>query len=34
MTSYSIDPASGKLTMLDQYPTGKSPNWVAFVVLP
>jgi 6-phosphogluconolactonase len=33
MTSYSIDPASGKLTVLDRYLTGKNPNWVAFVVL-
>jgi 6-phosphogluconolactonase (cycloisomerase 2 family) len=33
MTSYSIDPASGRLTVLDRYLTGKNPNWVAFVVL-
>jgi len=34
MTSYAIDPASGKLTRLKQYPMGKNPNWVEIVNLP
>jgi 6-phosphogluconolactonase len=34
MTSYAIDPASGKLTKLKQYPMGKNPNWVEIVNLP
>ncbi|MBY0319775.1 MAG: lactonase family protein [Reyranella sp.] len=34
MTSYAIDPASGRLTKLKQYPMGKNPNWVEIVNLP
>jgi 6-phosphogluconolactonase len=34
MTSYAIDPASGKLSKLKQYPMGKNPNWVEIVNLP
>ena len=33
MTSYAIDPASGKLSKLKQYPMGKNPNWVEIVNL-
>jgi 6-phosphogluconolactonase len=32
--SYSIDPSSGKLTKLKEYPMGKNPNWVEIVDLP
>jgi 6-phosphogluconolactonase len=34
MTSYAIDPATGKLSKLKQYPMGKNPNWVEIVNLP
>ena len=34
LSSYSIDPASGKLTKLKEYPMGKNPNWIEFVDLP
>jgi 6-phosphogluconolactonase len=34
MTSYAIDPASGKLGKLKQYSMGKNPNWVEIVNLP
>ena len=28
---YAIDPASGGLTLLQKYPTGKGSNWVEIV---
>jgi hypothetical protein len=31
---YAIDPASGKLTKLKEYPVGQNPNWVEIVDLP
>jgi len=34
LSSYAIDPASGKLTKLKEYPMGKNPNWVEIVDLP
>ena len=34
LSSYSIDPASGKLTKLKEYPMGKNPNWVEIVDVP
>jgi len=34
MSSYAIDPATGKLTKLKEYPMGKNPNWVEIVDLP
>src|SRR5262245_5534808 len=34
MTSYAIDPVTGKLSKLKQYPMGKNPNWVEIVNLP
>ena len=34
MTSYAIDPATGKLTKLKQYKVGKNPNGVEIVDLP
>jgi 6-phosphogluconolactonase len=34
LSSYSIDPASGKLTKLKEYPMGRNPNWVEIVDLP
>ena len=34
MTSYAIDPKTGTLTKLKQYPMGKNPNWIEIVTLP
>lgn len=34
LTNHAVDAASGKLTVLKQYPTGKNPNWVEIVTLP
>jgi 6-phosphogluconolactonase len=34
LTAHAIDAASGKLTVLKQYPTGQNPNWVEIVTLP
>jgi 6-phosphogluconolactonase len=34
MSSYKIDPATGKLSKLQELPMGKSPNWVEIVDLP
>ena len=34
MSSYKIEPDSGKLTKLKEYPMGKIPNWVEIVNLP
>jgi 6-phosphogluconolactonase len=34
MTLHSIDHASGKLTVLREYPMEKKPDWVAIVQLP
>jgi 6-phosphogluconolactonase len=34
MTSYRIDPATGKLAKLKQYSMGKNPNWVEIIDLP
>ena len=33
MTTYRIDPQSGALTPLKQYPMGKMPNWIEIVDL-
>ena len=34
LSSYSIDPTSGKLMKLKEYPMGKNPNWVEILDLP
>ncbi len=34
MSSYRIDPESGTLTKLREYPMGKNPNWIEFIDLP
>jgi 6-phosphogluconolactonase len=34
LSSYRIDPESGALTKLADYPTGAGPNWIEFVRLP
>ena len=34
LSSYAIDPESGKLTKLKDYPMGESPNWIEIVDLP
>lgn len=34
MSSYRIEPATGKLTKLKEYPMGKTPTWVEIVDLP
>jgi 6-phosphogluconolactonase len=34
LTNHAVDVASGKLTVLKQYPVGKNPNWVEIVTLP
>lgn len=34
MSSYRIEPDTGKLTKLEEYPMGKIPNWVEIVALP
>ena len=34
LSSYAIDPASGKLIKLKEYPMGKNPNWVEIIDLP
>ena len=34
LSSYAIDPASGKLTKLKEYQMGKNPNWVEIIDLP
>lgn len=31
---FAIDPASGTLTKLKEYPVGRNPNWVEIVDLP
>ena len=34
LSAYRIDPESGALTKLADYPTGAGPNWIEFVRLP
>lgn len=34
LSSYTIDPDTGKLTKLKEYPMGKNPNWIEIVDLP
>ena len=34
LSSYAIDPASGKLGKLKEYPMGRNPNWVEIIDLP
>jgi 6-phosphogluconolactonase len=34
LSSYRIDPESGKLSKLKEYPMGKNPNLVEIVELP
>ena len=34
MSSYAIDPRSGSLTRLADYPVGRNPNWVEIVRMP
>jgi 6-phosphogluconolactonase len=34
LSSYTIEPDSGKLTKLKEYPVGENPNWVEMVDLP
>jgi 6-phosphogluconolactonase len=34
LSAYSIDPTSGTLSRLGQYPVGKNPNWVEILDLP
>jgi 6-phosphogluconolactonase len=34
MSSYTIDPDTGKLTKLKEYLMGKNPNWIEIVDLP
>jgi len=34
LSSYAIDPASGTLTKLKEYPMGKNPNWIEIVDRP
>jgi 6-phosphogluconolactonase len=34
MTLHAIDPQSGALRVVGQYPTGRQPNWVTFLRLP
>jgi 6-phosphogluconolactonase len=34
MSSYQIVPGAGKLSKLQEYPMGKSPNWIEIVDLP
>ncbi len=31
LSTYAIDPASGALTRIGQYPAGKGANWVEIV---
>jgi 6-phosphogluconolactonase len=31
LSSYAIDPSSGALKRIGQYPTGKGSNWVEIV---
>ena len=33
MTAYTIDPQSGALKPLKQYPMGAMPNWIEFMDL-
>jgi 6-phosphogluconolactonase len=34
MSIYRIDPESGKLTKLKEYPMGQNPNWVEILDFP
>jgi 6-phosphogluconolactonase len=34
LSSYRIDPESGKLTKLKEYPMGQNPNWVEILDFP
>jgi 6-phosphogluconolactonase len=34
LTSYKIDPESGGLSKIAEYPTGEGPNWIEIVRLP
>jgi 6-phosphogluconolactonase len=33
MSSYAIDPTSGQLGKLREYPMGRNPNWIEIIDL-